>query len=107
MKYIKLLLASMFTFTAVIQSTEVGSCGTRRHRYEGIRAHFLVKNAAGVVLVKDATECGANWPELKHAIQFDLKAMQTQWEAIAIEQSEDRRLAKEAKELVGAVIKGE
>lgn len=106
MKLIKVLLACMFTFTAIIRSTDVGTCGSRRHRYQGILAHYDVRNAAGRIVDTDVTACGANWPEIKQSIKDDLQRRQMIVEEMAKANREERRLKEEAKDLVGAEVTG-
>lgn len=106
MNKLKVFLAVMFTFTAVIRTTEVGQCGTRHHRYNGIKATFDIKNGAGVV-VSRSQQCAANWPSLKDAIKEQLNDMQRAADENLVELKELKRLQKEAKELVGAEIGGD
>lgn len=106
MKLIKVLLSTMFLFSAVIRSTEVGTCGSRIHRFEGIRANYDVLNGAGTK-VSEGTACEASWPSLESAIKFNLKQRQIIADYNLVEIAEHRRLIKEAKDVVGAEIKGE
>lgn len=106
MKMIKVLLSSMFVFTAVIKSAEVGICGTRHHSYHGVKANFDILNDNGTV-VSHSYQCGTNWPEIKDGIQKQLREMQEQINEDQVEIREENRLKKVAKELVGVEVQGE
>jgi len=105
MKQLKVLLASMFVFTAVIRTSEVGECGFR-HRYDGIDVKYDIKNDAGRIIAQ-GEDCRATWPELQTAIKFALSTTQQRIDDIAKEQVETLRLRKAAKELVGAEVRGD
>lgn len=106
MKLLKVLLSTMFLFSAVIRHTEVGTCGNRQHRFQGIRADYDVVNGAGKT-VAEGIACESSWPSLESAIKFNLKQRQIIADYNLVEIAEHRRLVKEAKELVGAEVKGE
>ncbi len=106
MKTLKLLLSSMFLFSAIIRHTEVGTCGGNSYHFQGIRADYDVLNGAGKT-VAEGTACEANWPSLQTTIRMDLKQRQIVADYNLTEMREHRRLVKEAKELIGAEITGE
>lgn len=106
MKLMKILLSSMFVFTAVIKTAYVGKCGTESRRYDGINVYFNVVNDDGT-LVTHSQQCGANWPDIENGIRFQLQQIKIALVADELELNEHKRLVKEAKELVGAEVRGE
>lgn len=104
MKLLKILLSTMFVFSAIIRHTEVGMCrGYKYHSHQGIRADYDVLNSAGKT-VAEGTVCESSWPSIQGAIRFDLKQRQIQADYNLIEIKEHRRLVQESKGLIGAEV---
>jgi hypothetical protein len=109
MKQLKLLLSSMFLFTAVIKSAEVGTCtyyGRHKYVHQCIKVTYNVFNQADVVVASGAQD-GTNWYDIEKSIQADLNERQEKVDADIAEQKETILLQGIAKEIVGAKISQE
>ncbi len=107
MMRLKVLLCSVFVFTAIIRSAEVGVCGPHNHRqYPGIKATFDVINEEHKI-VSSSYQCGANWPDIKQGIKQQLDNIQEIHDQNAYIVETQKRLQGEAKELIGARIQGD
>lgn len=103
MKLVKILMSSMFVFTAVIKSATVGWIESSGGSYTGICAEFNVLNQDNRV-VSQGRQCATTWPEIQDGIKLKLQDMQEKVDQNILEIRELRRMTKVSKEIVGAVI---
>lgn len=104
---LKVLLSSMFVLTAVINSSEVDTCGFKGFRFEGIKVHYTVKDSDFNIISLDDELCGQSMTEVTSTIKEMLRAAQRRIDELTMQRIERDQFNVEAHMLVGQEITGD